>query len=101
MKTLDSVMESLWEEQNLGRLGIKVDTEGFELEVIRGAEKTLAQSEFVILEARHNHKSFEAQYSLSELARQMMQFDFVLSMVLSAKPFICDLCFIPASRLTL
>jgi FkbM family methyltransferase len=97
IKTLDSIIEKVADELRLGKIGIKIDTEGFELEVIRGAERTLSQTEFVILEARHNHDSFEGQYSLRELSLQMNQVGFVLSMVLSAKPFICDLCFVPVT----
>jgi len=33
-----------------GRVGLKVDTEGFELEVLQGAAETLRRTDFVIVE---------------------------------------------------
>jgi hypothetical protein len=33
-----------------GRVGLKIDTEGFEAEVLQGAAETLKRAEFVILE---------------------------------------------------
>ena len=36
IKTLDSICET---EKNLGKLGIKIDTEGFELNVIKEPKK--------------------------------------------------------------
>ena len=33
-----------------GRVGLKIDTEGFELDVLQGADATLARADFVILE---------------------------------------------------
>ena len=56
IKTLDSITNS---ETNLGKLGIKIDTEGFELNIILGASKTLKSTEFVLAEVRHNHESFQ------------------------------------------
>jgi FkbM family methyltransferase len=43
------------------KIGIKIDTEGYELEVIKGAKETLKKTQFVLLEARHNHISFQHQ----------------------------------------
>ena len=43
--TLDSLTED-----RPGRLGLKIDTEGFEFEVLQGAPETLRRCEFVILE---------------------------------------------------
>ena len=76
------------------KIGIKIDTEGYELEVIKGAKETLRKTEFVLLEARHNHISFHNQYKLSELMRLMSDNDFVLDKIITAKPFIADLYFI-------
>ncbi len=45
MMTYDSIMADYE-----GRVGIKVDTEGFELEVLKGARKKLERADFVILE---------------------------------------------------
>lgn len=96
VKTLDSIYEN---EKNLGKLGIKIDTEGFELNVIKGARETLKTAEFVLAEVRHNHESFLGVYKLHEFVAEMHKHGFVLSMILTAKPFIADLCFQPIKRL--
>ena len=96
LKTLDSIYEN---EKNLGKLGIKIDTEGFELSVIKGARQTLRNAEFVLAEVRHNHESLVGVYKLHEFVLEMHKNGFVLSMILTAKPFIADLCFQPIKRL--
>lgn len=90
--TLDSIMSN---EKNTGKLGIKIDTEGFELNVIKGAKETLKNVEFVIAEVRHNHESFKNMYTLGEFVQEMHKNNFVLTKILTAKPFIADLCFEP------
>lgn len=94
--TLDAIVSA---ESNLGSLGIKIDTEGYELNVIRGATETLKSAEFVLAEVRHNHESFHDMYKLHEFVNKMHNNDFILSMILTAKPFIADLCFLPKRRL--
>jgi len=90
IKTLDFITNS---ETNLGKLGVKIDTEGFELNVILGATETLKSAEFVLAEVRHNHESFQGVYKLHEFINAMHDNGFVLSMIITAKPFIADLCF--------
>ena len=96
IKTLDSIVNS---EKNLGKLGIKIDTEGYELNIILGATETLKSAEFVLAEVRHNHESFQGVYKLSEFISAMHDNGFVLSMIITAKPFIADLCFQPLNNL--
>ena len=86
-------------ETNLGKLGIKIDTEGYELNVIRGSTETLKSVEFVLAEVRHNHESFHGAYKLHEFVSEMHHNGFVLSMIMTAKPFIADLCFQPGKKL--
>jgi FkbM family methyltransferase len=61
MTTLDSLS---WRET--GPFGVKIDTEGYELEVIKGAKKTLANAEFVIAEVSVKRR-FQGSYRFSEL----------------------------------
>ena len=87
------------EKKKLGRIGIKVDTEGFELDVMLGATEILKYTKFVIAEVRHNHESLRGVYKLHEFMKVMSDNKFVLTTILTAKPFIADLCFQPQKEL--
>ena len=94
-----NTLDDLLKNDHLGKIGIKIDTEGYELNVILGAKKTLSTTKFVIAEVRHNHESFNGVYKLHEFISEMHKNGFVLSMILTAKPFIADLCFEPIKEL--
>lgn len=94
--TLDSVIGDV---QNYKRIGIKIDTEGYELEIIKGAKNVLKHTKFIIAEVRHNHESFKSCYKLFEFMEIMNKNNFQLSKILTAKPFIADLCFQPLNDL--
>tara|TARA_B110000967_G_scaffold208448_1_gene260692 strand:- start:87 stop:734 length:648 start_codon:yes stop_codon:yes gene_type:complete len=93
---LDNVIAN---KKNLGNIGIKIDTEGYELDVIKGSPKTLRHTKFVLAEARHNHESLNNVYKLHEFVLEMYKNKFVLTKIISAKPFIADLCFQPIEDL--
>jgi len=95
VQKLDDVVREI----QLGRVGLKIDTEGFELNVIRGATQVLRTAKFVLAEVRHNHESFHGVYKLHEFVKEMHENGFVLSKILTAKPFIADLCFEPINEL--
>ena len=90
VKTLDDLCKNY---KNYGKIGLKIDTEGYELKIIKGAKEILKKTNFVIAEVRHNHKSYDKQYLMHEFINEMHENGFVLSMILTAKPLIADLCF--------
>tara|TARA_B100000579_G_scaffold318825_1_gene268364 strand:- start:67 stop:711 length:645 start_codon:yes stop_codon:yes gene_type:complete len=87
---LDSILK---DKKSLGKIGIKIDVEGYELDVVLGAEETLKFTNFIIAEVRHNHESLKGVYKLYEFMNLMTKNKFVLTKILTAKPFIADLCF--------
>ena len=96
LNSLDSIVSK---ENNLGRIGIKIDTEGYELNVIKGSKNTLKSTDFVLAEVRHNHLSFDNQYMLHDFMNAMNENGFILSIIFTAKPLIADLCFQPKDNL--
>ena len=56
--------------------GLKIDTEGAELEVIRGAAATLERTLFVIAEVDVLHNRFEGSYSFAQFIAAMDQAGF-------------------------
>jgi FkbM family methyltransferase len=56
--------------------GLKIDTEGAELEVIRGAAATLGRTLFVIAEVSVLHHRFEGSYSFAQFIAAMDQAGF-------------------------
>jgi len=76
--TLDNLLEK---HKFQPPFGLKIDTEGFELEVIRGASDFLCHTEFVIAEVSYN-KRFENGYRFQEFADKMKECGFYLCDVL-------------------
>jgi hypothetical protein len=56
--------------------GLKIDTEGAELEVIRGAAAALERTVFVIAEVGVLHNRFQGSYSFAEFIAAMDQAGF-------------------------
>ena len=64
IQPLDKIVEAL--DEDPGRVGLKIDTEGFEPSVLRGAEGTLEKCEFVIIETSLKRR-FDPAYPPSEV----------------------------------
>ena len=101
IRTLDEIIEEVQNSHfgSCGNLGIKIDTEGFELDVVMGAIKTLQSAKFVIAEVRHNHTTFKNGYKMQEFNKEMSRQGYVLTKIITAKPFIADLCYQPLADL--
>lgn len=83
VRRLDDVVDEL---DDLPRpFGIKIDTEGHEVSVIEGADKTLAEAEFVIAEASVKTR-FEDGYRFSDLVVALADRGFELIDVLGLTP---------------
>jgi FkbM family methyltransferase len=80
--TLDRLVE---ENGYSAPFGIKIDTEGHELEVLRGARQTLQATEFVICEVS-TRKRFVQGYKFSEIIALMAESGFEVIDVLNVEP---------------
>ena len=77
-------------------IGIKIDTEGYELEVVRGLTRHWDSVQFVICEASIR-KRFVNSYQMSELISYMLERDFMLFNFLNAedqRPRYYDILFV-------
>jgi FkbM family methyltransferase len=90
IKKLDTILEY---KKKFGKIGMKIDVEGFEIDVILGATEILKYTKFVIAEVRHCHDSLKGAYKLHEFINIMNKNNFTLSKILTAKSSIADLCF--------
>lgn len=68
-----------------GPIALKIDTEGWELEALRGSTETLLQCSHVVLESSVLPR-FEGGYGLTELVTFMADHGFHVSAVLTARP---------------
>ena len=80
VKTLDNIVKS--SDFAIKDVGLKIDTEGFEMEVLKGAGELLKKCNFVICEASIE-KRFEDGYSFSDLVVFMSSKNFKLTKLLS------------------
>lgn len=81
VNTLDSIVSS---SQSKPPFGIKIDTEGYELEVLRGAKETLKNTSFIITECQIE-KCFEDSYTVENLFHFMGENGFNLSKIIDAE----------------
>lgn len=71
--TLDAVIAEHLPAQH--SIGIKIDTEGFELEVLGGLSAAAARVDFIVAEASVLNR-FQNSYNFSELVAQLWKMDF-------------------------
>jgi FkbM family methyltransferase len=92
--TLDRLLGSIQFEPPIG---IKIDTEGYELEVLKGLTKYWVDIEFVICEASIKRR-FDNSYQMSELITYMLERDFMIFNFLNLPhehPRYYDILFLP------
>ena len=92
--TLDQVLDSV---NPAGPIGIKIDTEGYELEVIKGLNKYWNDTQFVICEASIKNR-FVGSYHMSELISYMLDHNFLFFNFLNPtreQPRYYDVLFVP------
>lgn len=80
-----------------GPFGLKIDTEGHELEILKGAKKTLKNCEFVITETSIKRR-FENNYKFSAIIAFMASAGFEAHSFLSGftrSPRMSDVLFVP------
>jgi FkbM family methyltransferase len=84
VRTLDALMhERGWEAP----FGLKIDTEGFEREVIQGATEVLRYTQFVIAEVSVIRR-FEGSYSFAEIVGLLEERNFALYDILDAQKIV-------------
>lgn len=77
IRTIDSIAEFF-----PGKVGLKIDTEGHELEVLKGATETLKRTEFVIAEVSIKNR-FGGGYRFSDVIFFMQQHGFEIIEILN------------------
>lgn len=78
MKTLDSITQAIDIQSSIG---VKVDVEGYEMEVLFGAKSTLDTAKFVILELPIGGARFQGSYSFEEAIFFMSQNNFKVAAI--------------------
>lgn len=90
-----TTLDALLEERRLrGPFGLKIDAEGFELEVIRGGTEFLKQTEFVLAEVSVGAR-FEGGYTFAEFIGAMHERGFEVCHVLTPGKGFTNLLFRP------
>jgi len=95
--TLDNMLAD--DRLSLGCYGIKIDTEGAELDILRGGTEVLKGADFVIIETSVKRR-FDNTYKPSELIAEMARHNFEPADILNhpgQTPLFLDILFLPWS----
>ncbi len=95
VEPLDDVITNL--NVDLGRFGVKIDTEGYEKNVLLGGMKTLKSAEFVIIEVSIKRR-FRESYKPSEIIKIMSECNLEIADILNISlktPWYMDMLFFP------
>lgn len=93
-------LDTLCRDQPQGRLGIKIDTEGHELDVLKGAAGLLDRCEFILCEVSIGQR-FEGGYQFGELISWLNIKGFGVADImrvvrtLDGQPLFADILFLP------
>ena len=79
VETLDNIIQ---ERKSISPYGVKIDTEGYELEVLKGMCNSIKDVEFIIAEVSIK-KRFVDSYEFSDIVSFLAKFDFELLDILS------------------
>lgn len=80
VKTLDDIIQ---ERKYISPYGVKIDTEGYELEVLKGMSNSIKDVDFIIAEVSIK-KRFVDSYEFSDIVSFLARFDFALLDVLNS-----------------
>jgi FkbM family methyltransferase len=89
--TLDSIARG---QGARAPFGLKIDTEGYELEVVRGAHEMLSMTEFVIAETSTAGGRFVGGYCADDLIEELHSQGFAVADVLRTTRHFADLLFL-------
>jgi len=96
LSLLDEVLRELITHNKMkleGSVLLKIDTEGYELEVLKGGKDTLLETDYVILEIPLS-ENFEDQYTFSEMIGFMANSGFEPFQILKAGRLTTDILFV-------
>lgn len=68
------MLDNVLDQHPEGRVGIKIDTEGYELEVMKGLERHISRIDFVLTEASIKNRFIDS-YSFADLIGHMASKD--------------------------
>ena len=73
MKTIDQIME----EENLDSIDfLKIDVEGHELAVVKGAQKSIREGKIKVIQYEFNHPNIESKAFMRDFRNELKEYEF-------------------------